>query len=104
MRRLDELYTTYPFYCSRQMIGHLAREGYSAGRHGVRHLMRKMGLEAIYCKPRCSQPQPDHRVYPYLLRNLLIERPHQVWCAGITYIRLQGGYLYPSPSIFLRGT
>ena len=53
-----------------------------------------MGLEAIYCKPRCSQPQADHRVYPYLLRNLSIERPHQVWCADITYIPLRGGYLY----------
>ena len=60
----------------------------------MRRLMRKMGLEAIYCKPRCSQPEPGHQVYPYLLRNLAIARAHQVWCADITYIRLQGGYLY----------
>ena len=94
MRRLDELYTAYPFYGSRQMSRHLVREGYAAGRHRVRRLMRTMGLEAIYCKPHCSQPQADHRVYPYLLRNLSIERPHQVWCADITYIPLRGGYLY----------
>ena len=94
MRRLDELYTAYPFYGSRQMSRHLLREGYAAGRHRVRRLMHTMGLEAIYCKPRCSQPQPGHRVYPYLLRNLSIERPHQVWCADITYIPLRRGYLY----------
>ena len=94
MRRLDELYTAHPFYGSRQMSRHLVREGYAAGRHRVRRLMRTMGLEAIYCKPRCSQPQPGHRVYPYLLRNRSIERPHQVWCADITYIPLQRGYLY----------
>ena len=60
----------------------------------MRRLMRTMGLEAIYCKPRCSQPQPGQRVYPYLLRNRSIERPHQVWCADITYIPLRRGYLY----------
>ena len=94
MRRMDELYTAYPFYGSRQMSRHLVREGYAAGRHRVRRPMRKMGLEASHCKPRCSQPQPGHRVYPYLLRNLSIERPHQVWCSDITYIRLRGGYVY----------
>ena len=94
MRRLDELYTAHPFYGSRQMSRHLVREGYAAGRHRVRRLMRTMGLEAIYCKPRCSQPQPGQRVYPYLLRNRSIERPHQVWCADITYIPLRRGYLY----------
>ena len=94
MRRLDELYTAHPFYGSRQMSRHLVREGYAAGRHRVRRLMRTMGLEAIYCKPRCSQPQPGHRIHPYLLRNRSIERPHQVWCADITYIPLRRGYLY----------
>ncbi len=94
MRRLDELCTAYPFYGSRQTSRHLVREGYAAGRHRVRRLMRKTGLEAICCKPRCSQPQPGHRVYPCLLRNLSIERPHQVWCADITYIPLRGGCLY----------
>ena len=94
MRRIDELYTAHPFYGSRQMSRHLVREGWAAGRDRVRRLMRKMGLEAIYCRPRCSQPHPGHRVYLYLLRQLAIERPHQVWCADITYIPLQRGFLY----------
>ena len=94
LRRIDELYTAHPFYGSRQMSRHLVREGFAAGRDRVRRLMRKMGLEAIYCRPRCSQPHPGHRVYPYLLRDLAIERPHQVWCADITYIPLQRGFLY----------
>ena len=94
MRRMDELYTAHPFYGTRQMSRHLQREGYPAGRDKVRRLMRKMGLEAVYCKPRTSQPDPEHRVYPYLLRNLAIERPHQAWCADITYIPMQRGFLY----------
>ena len=94
MRRMDELYMAYPFYGSRQMSLHLVREGYAAGRDRVRRLMRKMGLEAIYCQPRTSQPHPGHRIYPYLLRSLSIDRPHQVWCAVITYIPLQRGFLY----------
>ncbi len=64
------------------------------GRHRVRRLMRLMGLEAIYCKPRTSDPTPAHRVYPYLLKGLAIERPGQVWCADITYIAVQRGFLY----------
>ncbi len=94
LRRIDELYTAHPFYGSRQMSRHLAREGMAASRERVRRLMRKMGLEAIYCRPRTSQPQPGHRIFPYLLRGLQIERPHQVWCADITYIPLQHGFLY----------
>ena len=94
MRRIDELYLQYPFYGSRQMVRHLAREGVAVGRHRVRRLMRLLGLEAIYRKPRTSVPNPEHRVYPYLLRGLTIERPNQVWCADITYIPVQGGFLY----------
>ena len=94
MRRVDELYLEHPFYGSRQMSRHLVREGYVAGRDRVRRLMRKMGLEAIYCRPRTSEPHPDHRIYPCLLRGLAIERPHQVWCADITYIPLRRGFLY----------
>ena len=94
MRRIDELYTAHPFYGTRQMSRHLRREGFPAGRDRVRRLMRKMGLEAVYCRPRTSRPDPEHRVYPYLLRNLAIERPHQAWCADITYIPLQRGFLY----------
>ena len=83
MRRIDELYLKYPFYGSRQMVRHLAREGVTVGRHRVRRLMRLLGLEAIYRKPRTTVADPEHRVYPYLLRGLTIERPNQVWCADI---------------------
>ena len=94
MRRIDEVYTAHPFYGSRQMSRHLIRDGFPAGRDRVRRLMRTMGLEAVYCRPRTSRPQPGHQVFPYLLRGLQIERPHQVWCADITYIPLQHGFLY----------
>ena len=90
MRRIDELYLQYPFYGSRQMVRHLAREGVRVGRR-VRRLMRLLGLEAIYRKPRTSVANPEHRVYPYLLRGLTIERPNQVWCADITYIPCRAG-------------
>jgi putative transposase len=94
MQRIDQLYLEYPFYGSRQMMRHLAREGKRVGRHRVRRLMRLLGLEAIYRKPRTSVANPDHRVYPYLLRGLTIERPNQVWSADITYIPVKGGFLY----------
>ena len=94
MRRIDELFLKYPFYGSRQMVRQLRREGVFVGRHRVRRLMRLMGLQAIYQAPRTSDPHPEHRVYPYLLRNLVIERPNQVWCADITYIPVQHGFLY----------
>ena len=94
LRRIDELYLQYPFYGSRQMARHLAREGVTVGRHRVRRLMRLLGLEAIYRKPRTSVADPEHRVYPYLLRGLTIDRPNQVWCADITYIPVQDGFLY----------
>ena len=97
MRRMDALSLEYPFYGSRQMARHLRREGVSVGRRRVRRLMRLMGLEAIYRKPRTSDAQPGHRVYrvyPYLLRGMTIDRPDQVWCADITYIPLSTGFLY----------
>ena len=94
MRRIDELYLSYPFYGSRQMMRHLAREGVTVGRHRVRRLMRLLGLEAIYRKPRTTVANPEHRVYPYLLRGLTIERPNHVWCSDITYIPVQDGFLY----------
>ena len=94
MRRIDELFTKYPFYGSRQMARHLRREGIGAGRHRVRRLMRLMGLAAIYQAPRTSQPHPAHRIYPYLLTGMAIDRPNQVWCADITYIPVQRGFLY----------
>ena len=94
MRRIDELYLDYPFYGSRQMARHLAREGVTVGRHRVRRLMRLLGLEAIYRKPRTTVANPEHRVYPYLLRGVAIERANHAWCADITYIPVQGGFLY----------
>ena len=94
MRRIDELYLKYPFYGSRQMARHLGREGVAVGRHRVRRLMKLLGLEAIYRKPRTTVANPEHRVYPYLLRGLAIERANHVWCADITYIPVQGGFLY----------
>ena len=94
MRRIDELFLKYPFYGSRQMVRQLRRQGNCVGRHRVRRLMRLMGLEAIYQAPRTSAPHPAHRVYPYLLKGMAIDRPNQVWCADITYIPVQRGFLY----------
>ena len=95
MRRMDALSLQYPFYGSRQMARHLRREGVAAGRRRVRRLMGLIGLEAIYRKPRTSDAQPDHHVYPYLLRELKIDRPDQVWCADITYIPVTTGFTVP---------
>ena len=94
MRRIDELFLKYPFYGSRQMVRHVWREGVGVGRHRVRRLMRLMGLQAIYQAPRTTRPHPEHRVYPYLLKGVAIERPNHVWCADITYIPVQKGFLY----------
>ena len=94
MRCIDALFLKYPFYGSRQMTRHLWREGLDVGRHRVRRLMRLMGLSAIYQAPRTSVPHPEHRVYPYLLKGLAIDRPNQVWCADITYVPVQRGFLY----------
>tara|TARA_A100001037_G_scaffold232270_1_gene210674 strand:- start:242 stop:1171 length:930 start_codon:yes stop_codon:yes gene_type:complete len=94
MRRIDELFLKYPFYGSRQMVRQLRREGIFVGRHRVRRLMRLMGLEAIYQAPRTSKPHSEHRVYPYRLKGLAIERPDHVWCADITYIPVRRGFLY----------
>jgi putative transposase len=94
MRRIDELFLKYPFFGSRQMVLRLWREGIRVGRHRVRRLMRLMGLEAIYQAPRTSVPHPAHRIYPYLLGGLAIECPNHAWCADITYIPVQRGFLY----------
>ncbi len=94
MRRIDELFLKYPFYGSRQMVRQLRRDGVRVGRQRVRRLMRLMGLEAIYQAPRTSTPHRAHRVYPYLLRGMAIDRPDRVWCADITYIPVQRGFLY----------
>jgi putative transposase len=94
MRRIDELYLAAPFYGSRRMVAVLRRDGWSVNRKRVRRLMRIMGLEAIYQKPNTSRSHPQHKVYPYLLRGLAIERPNQVWCADITYIPMARGFVY----------
>jgi putative transposase len=94
MRRIDALFLEYPFYGSRQMAKALQREGCIAGRHRVRRLMRLMGLRTVYQNPRTSDPHPDHKIYPYLLRGLAITRANQVWCADITYIPMRRGFLY----------
>ena len=94
MRRIDEMFLRYPFYGSRQMVRQLRRDGIHVGRHRVRRLMRLMGLEAIYQAPKTSAPHPAHRIYPYLLRNVAVDRPDHVWCADITYIPVRRGFLY----------
>ena len=94
MRLIDEQYLETPWYGSRQMARQLRRLSYCVGRKRVRRLMRLMGLQAIYQKPRTSDPHPDHRIYPYLLRGLVIDRANQVWCTDITYIPMRRGFLY----------
>jgi putative transposase len=94
MRLLEEQYTRTPFYGVRKMVWWLDQQGYSVNPKRVRRLMRRMGLEAIYPKPRLSLPEPGHKIYPYLLRDLTISRPDQAWCSDITYIRLRGGFIY----------
>ena len=94
MRRIDEVFMKHPFYGSRQMTRHLQRAGETVGRHRVRRLMRLMGLEAIFQKPRTSDPHPEHRIYPYLLKGMTITAATQVWCADITHIPVQRGFLY----------
>jgi len=94
MRLLDEQYTRYPFYGVRRMTAWLAQRGYTVNEKRVRRLLRKMGLLALYPKPRLSQPAQGAQVYPYLLRGVAIERVNQVWSTDITYIRLLTGFIY----------
>jgi putative transposase len=94
MRLIDAQFLEAPWYGSRQMARHLRREGYVVGRKRIRRLMAKMGLMPIYQRPRTTVPNPEHRVFPYLLRDLVIERANQVWCADITYIPMRRGFLY----------
>ena len=94
MRRLDEQYTRTPFYGVRRLTAWLRTQGHQVNPKRVARLMQLLGLEAIYPKPRLSVPTPEHRVYPYLLRGMKIERVNQVWSSDITYIRLQGGFVY----------
>jgi len=94
MRLIDELYTGCPFYGSRKITEALTRRGEEVNRKRVQRLMRVMGLEAIYPKPRLSAAGRGHKIYPYLLRGVKIERPDQVWSADITYVPLPTGFMY----------
>lgn len=94
MRLIDEQFMATPWYGSRQMAAHLRRVGHKVGRKRIRRLMAKIGLVPIYQKPRTTIPHPEHRKYKYLLKDLVIDRPNQVWCADITYIPMRKGFLY----------
>ena len=94
MRRIDELFLAHPFLGSRRMARMLSRDGAPVNRKRVQRLMRLMGIEALGPKPNTSQPAPGHKIYPYLLRGLTIERPNHVWAADITYIPIGQGFLY----------
>jgi putative transposase len=94
MRRIDELHLEFPFAGSRMLRGLLAAEGSKVGRRHVKTLMRRMGIEALYRRPRTTKPEPGHKIYPYLLRGLEIARPNQVWAMDITYIPMARGFVY----------
>jgi putative transposase len=94
MRRLDELHLEFPFAGSRMLRGLVAAEGCKVGRRHVKTLMQRMGIEALYRRPRTTKPEPGHKIYPYLLRGMQIERPNQVWAMDITYIPMARGFVY----------
>jgi len=94
MRLIDEIHLRYPFYGSRRIRDELNDSGHKVGRGHVATLMRKMGIEALYRKPRLSAPHPEHKIYPYLLREMEITRANQVWAADITYIPMARGFCY----------
>lgn len=94
MNLIDQIYTRYPFFGSRQMCLFLRSQGYPVNRKRIQRLMQIMALEAIYPKRHLSQPNKEHRIYPYLLRNTAIIRPDQVWSTDITYLRLADGFAY----------
>jgi putative transposase len=94
MRQIDEQYLKTPFYGSRSMARHFRRQGRTINRKRIQRLMRRMGIEAVYPKPHTSRPHPEHRVYPYLLRDLSVEHANQVWAADITYVPMSRGSMY----------
>jgi len=94
MKAIDEQYLKTPFYGTRRMKECLSRKGYIVNRKRIRRLMQVMGIETIYRKPRTSKPAPGHRIYPYLLKGLKIDRPNQVWATDITYIPMSKGFVY----------
>lgn len=94
MEIIDRQFLETPWYGSRQMARHMQREGHRCGRHRVRRLMKLMRLVPIYQEPKTSKKHPEHKIYPYLLKDLPITRPNQVWCADISYIPMRRGFLY----------
>ena len=94
MRRIDEQYLKTPFYGSRKMAAWLRERGYAVGRDRVRTSVRMLGLEAVYQKARTGKSAAGHKIYPYLLRDLVIDRPNQVWCSDLTYIPMARGFIY----------
>jgi putative transposase len=94
MRRLDRLHLEFPFAGSRMLRGLLAAEGCKIGRRHVKTLMRRMGIEALYRRPRTTKPESGHKVHPYLLRGMAVTRPNQVWAMDITYIPMARGFVY----------
>ena len=94
MRLIDEQYMETPFFGSRRMTAHLVRDGHAVNRKRIQRLMRTMGLEGLFPGRKTTFPASGHKVYPYLLRGLSIDRPDQVWCSDITYLPLRNGFLY----------
>ena len=93
MKEIDRVSTKYLFFKSRQNSAYLRRKGDVVGRHRVRRLMAKMGREVIYKRPRTGQPYPQHPIYPYLLKKVVIGRPNQIWYADITFVPITNGFL-----------
>ena len=94
MRAIDEIYTQFPYYGSRRMTAQLKRQGFSTSRPTVAKYMELMGIEAIYPKPNLSKSDPNHKIYPYLLRGIEAAYPNHIWGVDITYIRMKGGFMY----------
>ena len=94
MKRIDHLHLDYPFAGSRMLRDLLKQEGYRVGRKHVATLMKRMGIEALYRKPRTTKPEAGHKIYPYLLRNMAVSRPNQVWAMDLTYIPMARGFVY----------
>ena len=97
MRRIDEVHLAHPFLGARRLAHMLQREGFDVGRRHVGTLMLRMGIEAIYRKKRTSLPDKGHRIYPYVLRDVVIERRNQVWATDVTYLPMAKGFAYRSP-------
>jgi putative transposase len=94
LEKMDRIYLDFPYYGSRRMSRELKRRGYEEGRYKARHLMRILGVEAIYPRKRLSLPNQEHQIYPYLLRDVVIDRPDIAWASDLTYIRLKHGFVY----------